>query len=247
MKAAVKVPVMSARRRAIGQLLVMSACVFVLLRFDDLLLTLVGAVLTVLVLAELLHTSRVSLALRCVRVSVGLCAYFLPLPALMVWAMSGLIYLSGRARPVWRLWSMALLVGLPLSELVWLRAGWSGDLLLVLLLATVWTTNTLARWLAARQRVDYRALPLLVGGLLWVIGSHGWLNNGYLSVAGFLCLPLAALAGEQLSAVLKRRAGVRVWGNRLGELGGVLDQLAGFLAAGQMLAILVFVFGEVGR
>ncbi|HUA77931.1 MAG TPA: phosphatidate cytidylyltransferase [Acetobacteraceae bacterium] len=183
------------------------------------------------------------------------------LPALVVLLAASVALAAGRgggAGP--RRWLAAGLcyLGLATFAAVWLRldgpAG-LGNMTFVVLI--VWASDSGA-YLVGRVVGGAKLAPRISPAKTWsgAVGGLGFAVVAGLVVAECLAagpslgvllasgvLGVASQAGDLLGSVFKRRFGVKDSGNLIPGHGGVLDRLAGVLAAAPIAAILALVLG----
>ena len=153
----------------------------------------------------------------------------------------------------WRAAFGALYVGVPCLILVWVReAPDQGFLALLSLFAVVWSADVgaylIGRWIGG-PKLAPKASPnktwagFLAGVALGAAaGAAGFAALGHSPFIGAvlgLAVALAAMGGDLLESVLKRRFGVKDAGRMIPGHGGVLDRVDALMGAVLMFAVLI--------
>ncbi len=201
---------------------------------------------------------------------VGLIAAFaILLAAVDMWLWAGVLLAAGAAlaamlrRPrghEWRAAFGALYIGVPCMVLLWVRlAPEQGFVALLCLFAIVWAADIGAyiagAWIGG-PKLAPRASPnktwtgfIVAVALAAVAGGAGFLLIGHSVFIGAvlgLLTGLAAMGGDLLESVLKRRFGVKDAGGIIPGHGGVLDRVDALMGAVLMFAALIAYWPAAG-
>lgn len=178
------------------------------------------------------------------------------------WPIAGLVLLAAAAAAAaqrwrrglrWRAAFGVLYVGVPCLALVWVReAPAQGFAALIYLFAIVWSAD-IGAYLCGRLIGGPKLAPRISPNKTWsgfaggvalgvIAGAAGLALSGHPAfigaVVGFL-VALAAIGGDLLESVLKRRFGVKDAGRMIPGHGGVLDRVDALMGAVLMFAVLM--------